>query len=80
MPLAYPTSNGETTNFGHRMLVIELTTGRPGEDPAEFKKRALNPPRTQWGMRSDRESRTELIFDRAAAERLAGILSEYLSS
>lgn len=79
MPLAHPTSATTTSNYGDEMLVVSFTTSTPGERHADFAHRVVNPPKPQWGIRGDREHRTELIFDPASAARLIELLAEYVN-
>ena len=78
MPLAHPISTTTTNNFGEEMLIIKFMTGDPGEQFADFSHRVGHPRTSQWGMRGDRESRSEMIFDRSSAERLANLLEQFL--
>ena len=79
MPLAHPSSSTTTHNYGEEMLVVSFTTSTPGERHADFAQRVQNPPKQQWGMREDREHRTELIFDQASATRLTEFLADYMN-
>lgn len=80
VPLAHPISTTTTPNFGEEMLVVKFMTADPGEAFIDFTHRVENPRPSIWGVRGQRESRNELIFDRSSAERLVGLLNEYLAS
>ncbi len=78
-PLAHPISTTTSSNFGPEpFLVVRFITANPGEEFTDFSNRTEYPPPSNWGQRGARESGTELIFDRNSAERLVGLLGDYL--
>ena len=79
MPLAHPISTTISSNFGPEpFLVVKFMTADPGEAFADFSRRTEHPRQAQWGLRGEREHRTELILDRNSAARLVDLLAEYL--
>ena len=78
MPLAHPISTTTTANFGEEMLVVKFMTADPGEQFADFSYRVDHPRQSVWGIRSERESRSEMIFDKSSAARLVEMLNTYL--
>jgi len=80
MPLAHPTSTTTTNNYGEEMLVVTFMTADLGEAFVDFTHRIEHPRQTIWGQRGERETRSELIFDRNSAERLRAMLGDYLAS
>jgi hypothetical protein len=79
MPLAHPTTVTTTQNYGPEMVVISFTTSTPGERHKDFAHRVQNSPQHQWGMRGDREHRTELIFDQTSVARMITLLADYVT-